>query len=128
MDIVWGKIPPPASWHGAQTARFCIGRGHLFICYVAYDSLLQIAWVIPKGSYGDLRERGLKRIYVEGGAAVLTAFLAAGLVQRMVVVTAPMLTTTSRIALPVAPRRKKSVPDRIGACGRRIPMQNRAHA
>jgi 2-polyprenyl-6-methoxyphenol hydroxylase-like FAD-dependent oxidoreductase len=32
----------------------------LFICYVAYDGLLQIAWVIPKDSYGELRSRGLE--------------------------------------------------------------------
>jgi len=59
MDIVWFKLPAPASWNGAAEARFCLGRGHLFICYVAYDAMLQIAWVIPKDSYGELRSRGL---------------------------------------------------------------------
>ncbi len=59
MDVVWFKIPPPTSWQGDKMLRFCIGRGHLFICYVGWDSLLQIAWLIPKGSYGDLRQRGL---------------------------------------------------------------------
>jgi 2-polyprenyl-6-methoxyphenol hydroxylase-like FAD-dependent oxidoreductase len=59
MDIVWFKLPAPASWNAEPEARFCLGRGHLFICYVAYDGLLQIAWVIPKDSYGDLRGRGL---------------------------------------------------------------------
>lgn len=60
MDIVWCKLPRPASWRGDRVARFCLGRGHLFICYVAYDDLLQTAWVIPKGSFGELRRRGVE--------------------------------------------------------------------
>jgi 2-polyprenyl-6-methoxyphenol hydroxylase-like FAD-dependent oxidoreductase len=61
MDIVWFKLPAPESWRGAAEARFCIGGGHLFISYVAYDGLLQVAWVIPKDSYGELRSRGLEQ-------------------------------------------------------------------
>jgi len=57
MDVVWFKIPPPVSWQGEALARFCMGDGHLFICYVAYDAMLQNAWVIPKGRFGELRER-----------------------------------------------------------------------
>ncbi len=60
MDIVWFKIPPPSSWLGEVTVRFCIGRGSLFVCYVAYDGMLQTGWVIPKGSYGELRDRGVE--------------------------------------------------------------------
>lgn len=61
MDIVWFKIPTPASWRAEKIARFCIGRGHLFVCYVTYDGLLQTGWVIPKGSYGELRRRGVEQ-------------------------------------------------------------------
>jgi len=39
----------------------------------------------------DLGTRGVETLFVEGGAAVLTAFLAAGLVDRAVVVSAPFL-------------------------------------
>src|SRR6185369_14895911 len=39
----------------------------------------------------DLGRRGIASLFVEGGAAVLTSFLAAGLVDRAVVVTAPFL-------------------------------------
>ncbi len=39
----------------------------------------------------DLKTRGIGTLFVEGGAAVLTAFLAADLVDRVVVVTAPFL-------------------------------------
>jgi riboflavin biosynthesis pyrimidine reductase len=39
----------------------------------------------------DLAERGFRSIFVEGGAKVITSFLRAGLVHRMVVVTAPVI-------------------------------------
>jgi riboflavin-specific deaminase-like protein len=39
----------------------------------------------------DLGARGVATLFVEGGAAVLTSFLAAGLADRVVVVTAPFL-------------------------------------
>lgn len=39
----------------------------------------------------DLGDRGIETLFVEGGAGVLTAFLAAGLADRVVVVTAPFL-------------------------------------
>lgn len=62
MDILWCKLPAPASWHGEARLQFCIGRGHLFICYISYDGLLQTAWIIPKGTYGELRERGFSEV------------------------------------------------------------------
>lgn len=39
----------------------------------------------------DLADRGFRSIFVEGGAQVITSFLRAGLVHRMVVVTAPVI-------------------------------------
>lgn len=39
----------------------------------------------------DLGARGITSLFVEGGAAVLTSFLAAGLADRVVIVTAPFL-------------------------------------
>ena len=39
----------------------------------------------------DLAERGFRSIFVEGGSGVITSFLRAGLVHRMVVVTAPVI-------------------------------------
>lgn len=59
MDVVWCKLAAPPLWGGEHRARFCVGQGHLFICYIAYDGLLQTAWVIPKGGYGDLRRHGV---------------------------------------------------------------------
>jgi 2-polyprenyl-6-methoxyphenol hydroxylase-like FAD-dependent oxidoreductase len=57
MDILWAKLPAPEVWRGESIARFCMGKGHLFISYIAYDGLMQIAWIIKKGSFGELRQR-----------------------------------------------------------------------
>jgi 2-polyprenyl-6-methoxyphenol hydroxylase-like FAD-dependent oxidoreductase len=58
MDVLWSKLPAPDIWQGKAAACFCMGKGHLFISYIAYDGLMQIAWIIPKGSFGALRDRG----------------------------------------------------------------------
>lgn len=61
MDIVWCKLPVPESFGDDRPAFFSIGDGHLFIAYVAYDRLLQVAWVILKGEYGELRRQPVDR-------------------------------------------------------------------
>lgn len=43
------------------------------------------------GVVADLGARGISTLFVEGGAAVLTAFLASGLADRVIAVTAPFL-------------------------------------
>jgi 2-polyprenyl-6-methoxyphenol hydroxylase-like FAD-dependent oxidoreductase len=58
LDIVWFKLPYPESWNDSRF-RFELGSGHLLIAIRAPDGLLQIAWVILKGSYGELRARGI---------------------------------------------------------------------
>ncbi|HIF95139.1 MAG: FAD-dependent monooxygenase [Myxococcales bacterium] len=58
MDVLWSKLPAPDIWQGKPSVCACIGKGHLFFAYMAYDGLMQIAWIIPKGSFGELRERG----------------------------------------------------------------------
>lgn len=47
--------------------------------------------VSVEGVVEDLGQRGFHSIFVEGGAEVITSFLRAGLVHRMVVVTAPVI-------------------------------------
>jgi 2-polyprenyl-6-methoxyphenol hydroxylase-like FAD-dependent oxidoreductase len=56
MDIVWCKLPCPAGWAGA---RGYIGRGHLLVAYHTWDGSLQLGWVILKGTFGELRSRGI---------------------------------------------------------------------
>ena len=58
MDIVWCKLPCPDDWTGA---RAYAGRGHLLIAYRTWDGALQLGWVILKGTFGDLRSRGIEQ-------------------------------------------------------------------
>ncbi len=56
MDVVWFKLPLPPGFRGV---RACAGRGHLLFAYRTWGDRLQIGWVILKGTFGDLRERGI---------------------------------------------------------------------
>jgi len=58
LDVVWFKMPYPEAWTDSRF-RFELGNGHLLIAIRAPDGLLQVAWVILKGSYGELRARGI---------------------------------------------------------------------
>jgi 2-polyprenyl-6-methoxyphenol hydroxylase-like FAD-dependent oxidoreductase len=58
LDIVWFKMPYPEAWKNSR-ARFELGKGHLLIAVRSPDKLLQVAWVILKGSFGALRSRGI---------------------------------------------------------------------
>ena len=58
MDIVWCKIPCP---EGFQGVRAYLGRGHLLIAYQTWDGSLQMGWAILKGTFGELRERGIEQ-------------------------------------------------------------------
>ncbi len=58
MDIVWCKLPCPDDWPGV---RAYAGRGHLLIAYHTWDDTLQLGWVILKGTFGDLRSRGIEQ-------------------------------------------------------------------
>ena len=61
MDIVWLKLPMHDFEDDAERRSFrvYVGGGHLLIAAPTPDDKFQIAWVIRKGSFGDLRERGL---------------------------------------------------------------------
>jgi len=58
LDVVWAKLPWPACYGAGRPLRGYVGHAHLLIALPAPDGALQIAWVIRKGSYGDLRSRG----------------------------------------------------------------------
>jgi len=59
MDIVWCKLPMPADLAADPHLRAYVGGGHLLIAAPTYDGYLQMAWIIAKGSYGEIRERGM---------------------------------------------------------------------
>jgi 2-polyprenyl-6-methoxyphenol hydroxylase-like FAD-dependent oxidoreductase len=73
MDIVWCKLPCPEDWLGA---RLYAGRGHLLIGYRTWDDSLQLAWVILKGTFGELRSRGIEQWIEEMANHVSTEFAA----------------------------------------------------
>lgn len=58
MDIVWCKLPCPDGWDGV---RAYAGRGHLLVAYRTWGDALQMGWVILKGTFGELRSRGIEQ-------------------------------------------------------------------
>jgi 2-polyprenyl-6-methoxyphenol hydroxylase-like FAD-dependent oxidoreductase len=75
MDIVWCKLP---ALPGLRGARGYIGRGHLLIAYHTHGDQLQVAWAILKGTFGELRRRGIVE-WIEVMAAHVSDDLAAHL-------------------------------------------------
>ena len=57
MDIVWCKLPCPDDWLGLKAY---VGRGHLLVAYHTWDHSLQLGWVILKGTFGELRNKGIE--------------------------------------------------------------------
>ena len=75
MDIVWGKLPCPPNFRGV---RGYLGRGHLVIAYRSWDDQLQLGWVILKGTFGEIRGRGVEH-WITEVAKLVTPDLAAHL-------------------------------------------------
>lgn len=57
MDVVWTKLPL-TGWSGA--AHVYVEGGHLLLVYPSPDGLLQLAWTILKGTFGELKNRGVE--------------------------------------------------------------------
>ena len=71
FDIVWCKLPLPAFFQRQPTGpRAYIGNGHLGLFIPAYDGLLQIGWVIQKGTYRNMRANGIEHWLDEIGRHV----------------------------------------------------------
>jgi 2-polyprenyl-6-methoxyphenol hydroxylase-like FAD-dependent oxidoreductase len=61
FDVVWCKLPMPDFYaHGAAEVRGYIGNRQLGLFIPSHDELLQVGWVIPKGSYRELRDQGVE--------------------------------------------------------------------
>jgi 2-polyprenyl-6-methoxyphenol hydroxylase-like FAD-dependent oxidoreductase len=60
MDVVWTKLAWPEAWAGRLPARGYVGGGHLMITFPAPDGGLQVAWIVVKGGYGELKSRGVE--------------------------------------------------------------------
>ena len=70
FDIVWCKVPLPDILAHPPTARAYLGRGHAALAFASYDERLQIGWIIDKGSFGELRSRGVDAWLEELGTHV----------------------------------------------------------
>lgn len=60
MDIVWCKLPMPDFFVGDPHLRAYVGGGNLLIAAPTPDDRMQIAWIIAKGSFGEIRTRGME--------------------------------------------------------------------
>ena len=87
MDVLWCKLPCPEAWVGA---RGYFGSGHLLIAYRTWDDTLQLGWVILKGAFGDLRDRGVEA-WIEEMAKQVSPDLASHLRRHGQEVSSPFL-------------------------------------
>ena len=60
FDVVWAKLPMPPFMATISGGRLYIGHGHFTLMFPSHDGRLQIAWIIDKGLFGDLRRRGME--------------------------------------------------------------------
>ncbi len=90
MDVVWFKVPRPDFQSADPHARLYLGHGHLLIAAPIYDAKLQVAWIIPKGSFGEIRERGLPQC-IEAMARHVSPDLAKHLMEHRDRATEPFL-------------------------------------
>jgi 2-polyprenyl-6-methoxyphenol hydroxylase-like FAD-dependent oxidoreductase len=97
LDVVWFKMPYPKSWTDSRF-RVALGNGHLLIAGRSPDGLLQTAWVILKGTYGELRARGIDE-WIEAMSQHADPELGAHLIAHRADVSRPFLldTATDRV-------------------------------
>jgi 2-polyprenyl-6-methoxyphenol hydroxylase-like FAD-dependent oxidoreductase len=60
LDVVWTRFPRPPHWKDGKPAQAHVADGHLMLVFPSPEGGLQIAWIIAKGTYGDLRKRGVE--------------------------------------------------------------------
>jgi riboflavin-specific deaminase-like protein len=84
VDIMAGTAASDA----AGDRRADLERAGVEVCEVGADAQGRVS---VTDVVEDLANRGFRSIFVEGGAKVITSFLRAGLVHRMIVITAPLL-------------------------------------
>ena len=60
MDIVWTKLPLLPELESDPVLRLYLGHAHLLIAAPIYDGHMQMAWIISKGSYSELRKEGMR--------------------------------------------------------------------
>ena len=77
FDVVWAKLPLPG-FLPPGGGRAYLGARHFALAFPSYDGRLQLGWIIAKGSFGDLRRRG-----VDAWLAEMEAHVSSDLAQHL---------------------------------------------
>ncbi|MFL6129034.1 MAG: RibD family protein [Mycobacteriales bacterium] len=118
-----GDLDPAARFFPAGTAErlvYCATPG----LATARDRLATVATVLEAGPTGeldgllaDLAGRGVRRLLVEGGGAVLSGFLCAGLADELQLAVAPLFVGDPRAPRFLGPARPAGAAGAAGAAG-----------
>ncbi len=65
IDIVWFKIPYPTDYLGSGTAYVNFVKDGFMVCPACYGGMLQVGWIITKGTFGKVRELGFDNWFEE---------------------------------------------------------------
>ena len=60
-DVLWFKIPYPENFLPGSQAFFSLFPKSFLVAIPVYDEKLQVGWIIPAGSYGELRKKGQEK-------------------------------------------------------------------
>ena len=60
-DVLWFKIPYPKKFLPGSQAFFSLFPKSFLVAVPVYDGKLQVGWIIPAGSYGELRKKGQEK-------------------------------------------------------------------
>ena len=60
-DVLWFKIPYPEKFLPGSQAFFSLFPKSFLVAVPVYDKKLQVGWIIPAGSYGELRKKGQEK-------------------------------------------------------------------
>jgi 2-polyprenyl-6-methoxyphenol hydroxylase-like FAD-dependent oxidoreductase len=89
FDVVWFKVPLPVRLRTAAVQVY-VRPGQACLAFPTFDDRLQVGWIIPKGSYGDLKRRGSDD-WLEAIAAQVGPELAAHLIEHREVLERPFV-------------------------------------
>lgn len=60
-DVLWFKVPYPENFIPGSQAFFSLFPMSMLVCVPVYDQKMQVGWVIPSGSYGELKRQGKEK-------------------------------------------------------------------
>ena len=56
-DVLWFKVPAPPALAGRSSVQIFAAGPEVALGYVSWDGRFQVAWMLPKGGWRDLREQ-----------------------------------------------------------------------